>query len=147
MHQSCDARDSRLVYFPLPPNYSSLAAASKSVLDVLITVNAIEAKTLRMLPLGLISRSIQGQNELWLAMALTHPAVTSLTGPQLAAFLGALLSAEVFRKPVDMVTSYSTSEAVIAAVEALEPTRRLLEELQSDAGASQSAAVAPPSHD
>ena len=60
-------------------------------MEVLITQGALEAGTLRMLPLGLVSRSLQGQNELWLAMALTHPAVLRLNGAQLAAFLGALL--------------------------------------------------------
>ena len=60
-------------------------------MEVLITVGALEPDTLRILPLGLVSRSIQGQNELWLALALTHPATMRLTGAQLAAFLGALL--------------------------------------------------------
>ncbi|GAX72807.1 hypothetical protein CEUSTIGMA_g262.t1 [Chlamydomonas eustigma] len=107
-----------------------------AVLDVLTKVGAIEAGSLRLLPLGLVLRSLQGQNELWLSLALSNEAVLNLTGPQLAAFLGALLSSEVFRKPVDMVVSYSASEEVVRAVEILEPTRQMLEALQSDAGLS-----------
>ncbi|KAG1676505.1 hypothetical protein FOA52_000048 [Chlamydomonas sp. UWO 241] len=72
----------------------------KGVMQVLTTLGALEVPSdpnviPRVLPLGLFSRGLQGQNELWLAMALSHPAVMDLTGPQLAAFLGALLSADV----------------------------------------------------
>ncbi len=81
-------------------------------MDVLTRMGAIEAGTLRLLPLGLLSRGIQGQNELWLSLALTHPAVMDLNGAQLAAFLGALLSAEVVKRPVAMWASYSTSDNV-----------------------------------
>lgn len=54
----------------------------------------------------------QGQNELWLAIALSHPAVSDLNGPQLAAFLGALLSAEVIKRPISIWAAYSTSPKV-----------------------------------
>jgi hypothetical protein len=37
----------------------------------------------------------QGGNELWLATALSHPALARLSGPSLGALLGALLSPEV----------------------------------------------------
>ncbi len=52
----------------------------------------------------------------------------------MAAFLGALLSAEVIRRPVTMWASSATSEEVVRAVQALEPTREMLFELQADAG-------------
>lgn len=41
----------------------------------LVAANALEANTLRPLPLGNIARQIHGDNELWLAMMLTNPAV------------------------------------------------------------------------
>lgn len=63
----------------------------QAVMEVLIQKGALDGDSLRILPLGLVSRSLQGQNELWLALALTHPVVLGLTGSQLAAFLGALL--------------------------------------------------------
>ena len=109
----------------------------QAVMDVLITAGALEPDTLRVLPLGQACRSFQGSNELWLAMALSHPAIGDLNPPQLAAFLGALLSADVTRKGSgSMFASYSTSDQVVKVVEALEPTRQLLFELQSDAGLS-----------
>eukprot|EP00798_Chlamydomonas_sp_ICE-L_P018421 gene18421-24896_t len=86
------------------------------------------------------ARSVMGNNELWLAVALTHPDLANLNGPQLAALLGALLSAEWLGsgKADNMTvwTAYSCSEEVVRVVESLEPTRMLLSELQTDAGLS-----------
>jgi hypothetical protein len=48
----------------------------------------------------------QGQNELWLALALSHPAAADLTGPQLAAYVGALVCAEVIRRPMSVWSPY-----------------------------------------
>ena len=56
--------------------------------------------------------SLQAENELWLALALTHPAVSELNGAQLAAFLGALLSAELVKRPITMWETYTSSEKV-----------------------------------
>ena len=41
----------------------------------LVASNALEAGTLKTLPLGDVARQIHGENELWLAIVLTHPAV------------------------------------------------------------------------
>ena len=41
----------------------------------LVASNALEADSLKALPLGHIARQIHGENELWLAIVLTHPAV------------------------------------------------------------------------
>ncbi|GLC66436.1 hypothetical protein PLESTF_000427200 [Pleodorina starrii] len=106
----------------------------QSTMDILICVDALERDSLRVLPLGLLARNIQGGNELWLAMALSHPALHRLSGPSLGALLGALLSPEVLSKPVAVLAAYPVSPQVEAAVEALEPARQLLLELQSDAG-------------
>lgn len=105
----------------------------------------------------------QGQNELWLALVLSNPAVLHLTGPELAGLLGAILSAEVLRKTTGIWTAYSASPRVgngrvyktaqatssssmsrcwswyalvqvVEAVDALEGQRQLLSELQADAG-------------
>ncbi|KAG2449071.1 hypothetical protein HYH02_005820 [Chlamydomonas schloesseri] len=103
-------------------------------MEILICMDALEPESLRVLPLGLLARNIQGGNELWLAMALSHPALHALTGPQLAALLGALISPEVLSKPTAVWAAYPVSPAVEAAVEALEEQRQLLVELQADAG-------------
>ncbi|KXZ44082.1 hypothetical protein GPECTOR_74g696 [Gonium pectorale] len=110
--------------------------AFQATMEILICVDAMEAGSLRVLPLGLLARNIQGGNELWLAMALSHPALQRLSGPALAALLGALLSPEVLSKPVAVWAAYPVSPEVEAAVEALEPQRQLLQELQTDAGLS-----------
>ncbi|GFH13809.1 uncharacterized protein HaLaN_09759, partial [Haematococcus lacustris] len=75
-----------------------------------------------------------GQNELWLALVLTHPVIMQLSGPQLAGLLGAILSAEVLRKSTAIFTAYSASDELVMAVDALEEQRQLLSQLQADAG-------------
>lgn len=45
----------------------------------LVASNALEAGSLKALPLGDVARQIHGDNELWLAMVLTHPAVQVCT--------------------------------------------------------------------
>ena len=55
------------------------------------------ARRLRVLPLGLAARALQGQNELWLATALTHPAAADLAPAELASLVGALLCAETVK--------------------------------------------------
>lgn len=104
------------------------------VVDILIREGAMEPGSLRVLPIGQVARSIQGQNELWLALALTHPSVMSLSGPELAAYLGALLSPEVLRRPMGLVALYPASPRVIEAVEQLEEHRERLFQLQSNLG-------------
>ena len=57
---------------------TSLTSTWRSFEDIvacLVASNALEANTLKALPLGHIARQIHGENELWLAMVLTHPAV------------------------------------------------------------------------
>ncbi|GBF97817.1 DEAD DEAH box helicase [Raphidocelis subcapitata] len=76
----------------------------------------------------------EGQNELWLALALSHPAAAGLTGPQLAAYVGALVCAEVIRRPMSVWSPYQVSPEVMAAIEALEPAREALFEAQTAAG-------------
>jgi hypothetical protein len=48
----------------------------------------------------------QGQNELWMALALSHPGVMTLSGPQLAAYIGALVCCDVIRRPMSVWTPY-----------------------------------------
>ncbi|GFR39875.1 hypothetical protein Agub_g377 [Astrephomene gubernaculifera] len=103
-------------------------------MEILIATDALEVGSLRVLPLGLLARNIQGGNELWLALALSHPALERLSGPALGALLGALLSPEVINKPTNLWAAYPVSPEVEEAVAALEPRRQLLLELQTDAG-------------
>ncbi len=56
--------------------------------------------------------SLQGQNELWLALVLTHPVMIGLTGPELAGVLGAILCGEVVRKPGEIAAAYTASQRV-----------------------------------
>ena len=56
----------------------SLTSSWRSFQDLvacLVASHALEADTLRALPLGNVARQIHGENELWLAIVLTHPAV------------------------------------------------------------------------
>lgn len=56
----------------------SLTSTWRSFQDLiacLVASNALQADTLKALPLGHVARQIHGDNELWLAIVLTHPAV------------------------------------------------------------------------
>lgn len=44
-------------------------------MSCLVASDALEADTLKALPLGHVARQIHGENELWLAIVLTHPAI------------------------------------------------------------------------
>lgn len=58
------------------------------------------------MPLGRLARSINCNNELWMAAALSHPCVAQLTAPQLAAFVGALQCTELLKRPTSIWSSY-----------------------------------------
>lgn len=66
----------------------------------------MEQDTLRILPLGLVARGINCNNELWMAAAVTHPDVMNLTPPQLAAFVGALQCTDLLKRPMSIWSSF-----------------------------------------
>lgn len=76
---------------------------------MLVEVGAMEADTLRILPLGLVARGINCNNELWMAAAMTHPEVVAFTAPQLAAFVGALQCTDLLKRPMSIWSSYQVS--------------------------------------
>lgn len=82
------------------------ATAVQDVLGILVELNAMEADTLRLLPLGRVARSINCNNELWMSAALSHPCVMDLTPPQLAAFVGALQCTDLLKRPMSIWSSY-----------------------------------------
>lgn len=47
----------------------------QDLIACLVASNALQADSLKALPLGHVARQIHGDNELWLAKVLTHPAV------------------------------------------------------------------------
>ncbi|KAL0037105.1 hypothetical protein WJX79_000589 [Trebouxia sp. C0005] len=98
-----------------------------------VASNALEANTLKALPLGHIARQIHGENELWLAIVLTHPAVQNLTPPQLAGVLGAIMTGENISKP-QIWAAYEPTPEVINAVQALEGDREQLYKAQAQHG-------------
>ncbi|KIY96267.1 hypothetical protein MNEG_11697 [Monoraphidium neglectum] len=69
-----------------------------------------------------------------MALALSHPAVLSLSAPQLAAYIAALVCCEVIRRPMSVWTPYQVSPEVLTAIEELEPAREALFEAQTAAG-------------
>ena len=85
-----------------------------------------------MLPVQ-VARQINGANELWLAVALTHVSVQSLAPARLAGLMAALVAQEAVSKPTVMA-AYAPSEGVIQAVQALEPERQRLFEQQQAQG-------------
>ncbi|KAK9820466.1 hypothetical protein WJX72_010660 [[Myrmecia] bisecta] len=106
----------------------------QDILDVLIDAGAM-AKAL-----GQVARQINGDNELWLAVVLTHANVQALDVPRLAGVLSALLTPSVISRP-QIWASYEASEAIIATIEALEPERERIFKLQISHGMEASLAV------
>ena len=57
---------------------TSLTSTWRSFEDIvacLVASDALKANSLKALPLGHVARQLHGENELWLAIVLTHPAV------------------------------------------------------------------------
>ncbi len=67
----------------------------EALVACLVASNALEADTLKALPLGHIARQIHGENELWLAIVLTHPAVQVTTPCRCAVLCCAVLCCAV----------------------------------------------------
>jgi hypothetical protein len=77
------------------------------VLTILVERGAIEGGgSLRLLPLGLVARAINCNNELWMAAAVSHPDVMGLTPPQLAGFVGALQCTDLLKRPMSIWSSF-----------------------------------------
>jgi len=72
--------------------------------------------SLRLLPLGLVARGINCNNELWMASAMTHPDVMHLTPPQLAAFVGALQCTDLLKRPMSIWSSFQVRHWVCVVV-------------------------------
>ena len=58
-----------------------------------------------------------------MAIALSHPAVMNLTGPQLAAYIGALVCSDVIRRPMTVWTSYQVCQIGAQSLVALPRAR------------------------
>ena len=67
----------------------------EALVACLVASNALEADTLKALPLGHIARQIHGENELWLAIVLMHPAVQVSTPCPCAVLCCATLRCDV----------------------------------------------------
>ena len=92
---------------------------------------------LALTPLGSVAREVAGANELWLAMVLVDSAVQSLSPPQLAAVLSAVVAPEsISRGGAGAWAAYPPSDAVVEAVTALERVRSELASIQVCGGGS-----------
>jgi superfamily II RNA helicase len=84
-------------------------------------------------PLGLVARELRGSNELWMALALTHPSLQSLAYPQLAAVVSAIVSGDAVSK-LTASSAYPPSLSVSEAISQLEDVRSELSLAQIQAG-------------
>lgn len=85
-------------------------------------------------PLGLVSRELRGSNELWMALALTHPSLQTLPAPQLAAVLSSLVAEDAVSRISMIGSAYAPSSQVIETIEQLDDVRRDLTLSQIEAG-------------
>jgi hypothetical protein len=101
----------------LPPPVSCCFCCCTSplqdVLGILVELGAMEEPSLRLLPLGLVARSINCNNELWMAAALSSPSVINLTPPQLAALVGALQCTDLLKRPMSIWSSYQVRVCLV----------------------------------
>ena len=105
----------------------------QNVLEVLVQMGAM-SEHMELQATGLLARGLNGQNELWMALALSVPGLEQLTGPQLASYLGAILSMEVTRRNLSVWSEYEVSPEVVELIDRLEPLREALFEAQTVAG-------------
>ncbi|KAK9908752.1 hypothetical protein WJX75_002337 [Coccomyxa subellipsoidea] len=104
----------------------------QDVTAVLVAAGALAGNNLQAQPLGEVARQITGENELWLAKALTNAALQDLAAPQLAGALAALVAGESVSRP-SISAAYEPSQAICDAIEALEEEREQLYDLQMQA--------------
>ena len=68
-------------------------------MDILITTGAVESKTLKILPLGHVTREFFGENELWMAIVFTHPTVQLLKPSLVAALSSTFVAPSICSRP------------------------------------------------
>eukprot|EP00873_Tetraselmis_striata_P028324 jgi/Tetstr1/448588/TSEL_035837.t1 len=73
---------------------------------------------------------IRGENELWLAACLTHPAVQDLPPAPLAGLVAGLVAAESMRSRANIYVGYMPSQAVLHTAAELEELQDTLTALQ-----------------
>ena len=100
-----------------------------SYLATLVDAGCLEPRTFELTSLGQVARAIRGDNELWLAKALTADALYTLSPSELAGVVCALLTSDNVRVKEAHPASLG-SEAVIQAVTSLEPAWSDVMELQ-----------------
>lgn len=90
---------------------------------------ALEPSTLSLTDLGKVASKVRGENELWLAAALTQPALCLLEPEHLAATVAALLCPETLNRS-SVWCKYSSSPEVEEAIFQIEPARQRLQMVQ-----------------
>ena len=98
-------------------------------LMALIEAGCVVPGSFDLTALGRIAAELKGDNELWLALALTSDAMFTLTPSELAGAVCALVTADSVRVK-DVLPASAGSEAVVAAVTSLEPVWTELTGLQ-----------------
>ena len=98
-------------------------------LMALIEAGCVVPESFDLTALGRIAAELKGDNELWLALALTSDAMFTLTPSELAGAVCALVTADSVRVK-DVLPASAGSEAVVAAVTSLEPVWTELTGLQ-----------------
>ncbi|GMH32612.1 hypothetical protein BSKO_00446 [Bryopsis sp. KO-2023] len=100
------------------------------ITEILKKSGALHPESLKIRPLGEVSREIHGDNELWLALALTHPSTQLLNEASLAGFIASLVAADCASKP-QISASYPPPEKVVSLVLELESIQGQLFEWES----------------
>eukprot|EP00898_Chlorokybus_atmophyticus_P005389 jgi/Chlat1/5851/Chrsp4S00494 len=108
--------------------------AAKALVEVNVQAPNTTVKQMRrqfrLTDLGEVAAELRGSNELWLAVALTSPALSQLTPQHLAAVAAALVTDEAVGR-LNLKCNYEPSEAVMSAVGLLQPRRMYIRNLQA----------------
>jgi len=106
------------------------------------SLGLLHSKQVKFTAMGHVARELNGSNELWLALVATHPVLTDIPPPQLAAVFSAIVAPDsVSARPGKELVSYPPSDSVAHAVEALEDARLALFALQIKAGVDMPIAI------
>ena len=92
-----------------------------------------DGRVMKFTPLGLVARDLRCSNELWMAAAMSHPALQGLNPPQLAGVMSALVASEAFSRSAVHV-AYPPSYTVAETIESMESVRSDIARLQFQVG-------------
>ncbi|QDZ19996.1 DExH-box ATP-dependent RNA helicase [Chloropicon primus] len=101
---------------------------------VLCEMDALDAASMELKPLGRVAAQLKAENELWFAICATSPEIYMLSSKELAGFMCALITRESLRLHNHVECSLPATDRVYASLERLQPQWEKLVDVQIASG-------------